>query len=287
MKLLNSLALALCLPAATAVGTPSKAKESGKSREPRYMKGSLPTKALVRAGKAGKAGKGSTGVQTTFSLTTFHKYHHFGFWFIMVHDDTVGPIFTPNEAAIAAMEGMCEAGDPTDMVSAFQGTSGVHSVEGVTGALFGQNWDGLVTESPGAVGVGSLDITVDVPEDNLVTIIAMIANSNDGCIILDGVSTNNGDVHTFVEIDTGTEANSEECGLIAGCGGIDTAGDPGIDNPNCPCGGQGNEGSQEDGEGFMSHHAGVGIANDGLLRFSDWRAPMVVATVNVQSVQIA
>merc|ERR1712127_1183791 len=107
----------------------------------------------------------------------------------------------------------------------------------------------------------------------------MIANSNDGCIILDGVTANEGDVHTFIEIDGGTEENNEECGFLAGCAGL-PGGDASPDNPICPCGPEGNsDANQPDGEGFMSYHDGLGKANGGLLRDSDWRARMVQAVV--------
>lgn len=265
MKLFNLLPLVFSLQAAAAAGTKDeKVQAFGKTRP------SSNTKSNRKL-----AGKGGKSTPTVFNLTTFHKYHHFGFWFLMVHDETVGPLYTPNEPAIAAMEPMCEAGDPADLEIFFEGEPGVFSAEGRVGALFGQNWEGLITEADGEFGIGDIQFEFDVPSGALVTIVGMIANSNDGCIILDGVTAEDGDVHFAVEIDAGTEANDEVCGNLAGCAGLP------FDNAlNCPCGDQGNTGSQADGEGFMSNHDGLGLQNGGLLAESDWRAPMVVATVS-------
>jgi hypothetical protein len=170
---------------------------------------------------------------------------------------------------------MCEAGDPTALAAAFDGAPGVLSVEGRTGALFGQNWDGLITEQDGVFGIGEIQFEFDVPQGALVTIVAMIANSNDGCIIFDGVTAEEGDLHLSQQIDSGTELNDEICGNLAGCAGL-----PSDDALNCPCGPTGNEGAQQDGEGFMTNHDGLGLQNGGLLAESDWRAPMVQATVS-------
>lgn len=267
MKLFKSLLLVFSLQASAAAGIKDKKVEAfGKKSGSIYKKGS---RAL-----GGKGGKVNT---VTVTLETFHKYNYFGFFFIMVHDETVGPLYTPNSPASPGMEQLCETGQPGILIDEFTGADGVFSVENSLTFLFGQNFDGQLGVVPTLTfGVGSHDFEIDVPEGYLVSMIAMIANSNDGCIILDGASVNEGDVHTLIEIDVGTEANNEECGFIAGCAPFL----PTSDAFSCPCGAQSNTGDQPDGEGFMSNHDGLGLQNGGLLAQSDWRASMVTATVS-------
>jgi len=231
-----------------------------------------------------------TSESVTFTLTSLHPYHHFGFWFTMVHDSSVGPLFTPNEAAHPALERLCETGVPDDLVAAFQGQPGVHSAVGTNGALFGQAWSGTDPTGNGDNDVGSLDMEVDLPagggSNNMrVTIVAMIANSNDGCIFLDGVTPDDGEEYTFTEVDIGTEANFETCETVAGCGDL-PGGEQSPDNPLCPCGTRGNMGVQPVGEGFMTLHTGIGRRNNGLFKDSDWRAPMVRAVVRATTNEI-
>lgn len=227
----------------------------------------------------GKGSKTSDDIITTlWDITTFHKYHHFGLFFVMVHDDTVGPLFTPNVQALDGFAFMCEAGDASELVTEFTGQPGVFSVEQVPAVLFGQQF--FFTDqdvSDPLFAIGTLELAIDVPEDYpLVTIVAMIANSNDGCIILDGVNPQPDTTYEFIEIDVGTEANTEACGDIGGCAGIDQSN---IDN--CPCEDMVSQAvnTGPEGELFMSYHDGLGGINSALVT-SDWRAHMVAATVS-------
>jgi len=256
MKLITALTAALCLPSATL------AARMGKASKP---------------SSADMAGSSSV----TFTLTNLHPYHHFGFWFTMVHDSSVGPIFTPNMPAVEGLEQLCETGVPDELVAHFSGMPGVQSAVGTVGALFGEGWAGSNPTGAGDSNVGTLDIQVEYPGEMLVTIVAMIANSNDGCIILDGVTANGGEEYTFTEVDIGTEANMETCGTIGGCGQL-----PGGMGPLCPCGDEGNsDATQPAGEGFMTAHTGLGKRNGGLLVDSDWRQPMVTAVVSGPSIR--
>ena len=133
----------------------------------------------------------------------------------MVHDpDVVPPIYTPGGEPIFELNAMCEFGNPYPISALFGDLKGgVASSEPVGAVLFGSAWATIteVSDSPDPLfGINTLDIPVDfIPDGHVVTAIAMIANSNDGCIFLNGVEVEDGGSYDMIEVDVGTELNGE------------------------------------------------------------------------------
>jgi len=199
----------------------------------------------------------------------------------MVHDDSVDPLYVPDAPAPPGMESMCESGDPTALVAALTGVPGVRDVRTVPGALFAQGWENEdlspLAAAGATFGVGSVTVPVDIPSGFRVTVMMMIANSNDGCVILNGENMVPEQTLSMIEIDAGTEQNTESCDNIFGCLGLPAT----PTGPLCPCGARGNDVDPGNGEGFMSAHPGILGRNDGILIDSDWRQSMVRVTANL------
>jgi len=252
------------------------------------FKGSVNNQKVVKSDATatqGKSAKGATDT-ITLTLTSDHSYQHWGAFFGMIHDDSVGPLFIPNQPASEGLRVECETGSPDGLVAQFSGREGVSFASGTLGVLFPQSFEVLdLSDLPVPAGVGSLDIVLPAPEsDQYITLVGMIAYSNDGCVILDKVQLQPGDVTTMINIDAGTEDNNEVCGATAGCNVLqltqNTIPEGFLGGPACPCGVEGNvPGTDTEGEGFMSLHNGVGLRNN-LLAPQDWRAPMVTVTVS-------
>lgn len=272
----------LCIPAALAGSL-----KGGVSVEKEGLVNKAGGRSLQGKGKGG-GGKGGAGASNavTLTFTTNQRYHHFGNWFFMVHDpDVVPPIYTPGGVPIFELNAMCEFGDPAPISALFgEFEDGVASSEPVGAVLFGSAWaNTLVDVSDPLFGINTLDIPVDIPDGHVVTAIAMIANSNDGCIFLNGVEVEDGGSYDMIEVDVGTELNAETCETIGGCldfGLLDGAMEG---SPLCPCATRGNEADEFPGEGFMARHTGVGVRNDNLFLDLDWRTPMVSVTATFQS----
>lgn len=272
----------LCIPAALAGSL-----KGGVSVEKEGLVNKAGGRSLQGKGKGG-GGKGGAGASNavTLTFTTNQRYHHFGNWFFMVHDpDVVPPIYTPGGVPIFELNAMCEFGDPAPISARFGALEdGVASSEPVGAVLFGSAWaNTLVDVSDPLFGINTLDIPVDIPDGHVVTAIAMIANSNDGCIFLNGVEVEDGGSYDMIEVDVGTELNDETCETIGGCldfGLLDGAMEG---SPLCPCATRGNEADEFPGEGFMARHTGVGVRNDNLFLDLDWRTPMVSVTATFQS----
>jgi len=271
----------LCIPAALAGSL-----KGGVSVEKEGLVNKAGGRSLQSKSKGKGKGKGSA---VTLTFTTNQRYHHFGNWFFMVHDpDVVPPIYTPGGEPIFELNAMCEFGDPGPISELFGGLEdGVVSSEPVLAVLFGSAWATIteVSDSPDPLfGINTLDIPVDfIPDGHVVTAIAMIANSNDGCIFLNGVEVEDGGSYDMIEVDVGTELNDETCETIGGCltfGDLDGAM---AGSSLCPCGPRGNEVEEFPGEGFMNAHTGVGVRNDNLFLDLDWRTPMVSVTATFQS----
>jgi len=218
---------------------------------------------------------------SSLTFESLHPYHHYGFFFVMVHDDSVDPLYVPDAPAPPGMESMCESGDPTALVAALTGVPGVRDVRTVPGALFAQGWENEdlspLAAAGATFGVGSVTVPVDIPSGFRVTVMMMIANSNDGCVILNGENMVPEQTLSMIEIDAGTEQNTESCDNIFGCLGLPAT----PTGPLCPCGARGNDVDPGNGEGFMSAHPGILGRNDGILIDSDWRQSMVRVTANL------
>jgi len=240
-----------------------------------------------KSGKGGKGG-GSAGASNavTLTFTTNQRYHHFGNWFFMVHDPAVvPPIFTPGGVPIFELNAMCEFGNPAPIAELFGNLeAGVASAEPVLAVLFGSAWATTAVDvSDPLFGINTLDIPVDIPDGHVVTAIAMIANSNDGCIFLNGVEVEDGGSYDMIEVDVGTELNDETCDTIGGCLDFGNLVGATAGSPLCPCGPAGNGVPEVAGEGFMARHTGVGVRNNNLFLDLDWRTPMVSVTATFQS----
>jgi hypothetical protein len=270
----------LCIPAALAGSL-----KGGVSVEKEGLVNKAGGRSLL--GKGGKGG-GSAGASNavTLTFTTNQRYHHFGNWFFMVHDPAVvPPIFTPGGVPIFELNAICEFGDPAPIAELFGNLeAGVASAEPVLAVLFGSAWATTAVDvSDPLFGINTLDISVEVPEDHVVTAIAMIANSNDGCIFLNGADVLNGETHEMIEVDVGTELNAETCETIGGCLTFGLLEGAMEGSSLCPCATRGNEAVEVAGEGFMARHTGVGVRNNNLFLDLDWRTPMVSVTASVSS----
>jgi len=157
---------------------------------------------------------------------------------LVLHDTGYGGV-TPGAPASAGLEKLAEGGDNTDFLAA----AGSHAKVNATTA-----GSGII--APG----GSAMVTVSgVPRDGLLlTMAAMLVNTNDAFAALDGVDLNGLDENESrtlqaLAYDAGTEANSEAM----------------ADIPGPAAGGEGFN-AQRDDRDFVAVHPGVIGAGDGL-----------------------
>lgn len=271
----------LCIPAALAGSL-----KGGVSVEKEGLVNKAGGRSLQGKGKSKGGGSAGASNAVTLTFTTNQRYHHFGNWFFMVHDPAVvPPIFTPGGVPIFELNAMCEFGDPGPIAEHFRKLEvGVASAEPVLAVLFGSAWATTAVDvSDPLFGINTLDIPVDIPDGHVVTAIAMIANSNDGCIFLNGVEVEDGGSYDMIEVDVGTELNAETCETIGGCLTFGLLEGAMEGSPLCPCATRGNEAVEVAGEGFMARHTGVGVRNNNLFLDLDWRTPMVSVTATFQS----
>ena len=284
---------------ALVMGAVSGDKVKGLRKEKRNLMGGafngMHEDTSSRSAKKGGAKKGSPEVGTadaapsslTLTLTNLHAFHHFGLWFVAVHEPGALEVFKPNVPASAGLGTLCMTGDASGLVAEAENLPGVTHVAQELAILQTPAFEAIGSlpgTSPAGIGLanGSLDLSVPLASANsVVTVVAMIANSNDGCVILNAKKLRPGMTVPFVEIDVGTEGNDEACENIGGCGaGVfgDAAVDTALSEPEnklCPCPlNTGNTGTPIAGEGFMSYHRGVTT-----LPGNDWRDHMVWATV--------
>lgn len=193
--------------------------------------------------KAGK--KGAKVREMALTVTNLHATQFMGFFFLMIHDDTVPKIFTIGEPASVNFEWLTEVGNPGPLVEYYETMDGVYSAIDTQGI-----------SKPG----GSYTIPFTIPDGYYVTLATMVAGTNDGFVAINGESVNTGDVHYMIVHDAGTENNDESCDTVPG-------------PPTCTGLNEGFNESREGAEGFVTLHRGIGGRNNELLD-NDWRGPV-------------
>jgi hypothetical protein len=207
----------------------------------------------------------------TFENVTWRQA--FGQWFIMVHDPSVPSPFAFNTPASQSVGLLCELGDPSVLVATYEGMEGVTSVTVIPNnlAFLGPNPAGDRPFVEPLATSPLLPVDLDVPVGQVVTVGAMMNQSNDGCVVLNAQTLYPGTTYPLLDMDAGTKGNIETC---TSTGGIFGRG---------PC--QGlviedfafNEG-REGAEGFITTHRGIGATNPDFAHL-DWRGPQVYAHV--------
>jgi hypothetical protein len=211
----------------------------------------------------------------------------FSEFFVMVHDETVEPIFTLGDEPFESLAILAEDGstyifsfseqqqhqkqseqinlsrfflslpslschtDATALVLDYEGTAGVLSAE-----VF----------SEGAPFVLGQEVTIPVWVNKFyqyVTIAAMAINTNDAFVAINGMALVPGDRVTSVGYDAGSEENNENCDSIPGPACDATTGNAVSGN----------------GEGFVHVSRGIHGIEDLAPEQYDWRNPMMLVNV--------
>lgn len=168
-------------------------------------------------------------------------------FFVVVHDDTVPPVFTLGEASSSELQSLAEGGDTSSLVASYTGMSGVSEAFGTTtGAL-----------PPGDSMSFEVTVNGNFP---FVSFVSMAVNTNDCFVGISSMPLEAGQTIWSPGYDAGSEENNELCSSIPG--------------PACPDG-SGNVASGN-GEGFVHIHRGFfGIGGDLAESSYDWRNPML------------
>ncbi|KAL3939204.1 MAG: hypothetical protein SGARI_001454 [Bacillariaceae sp.] len=190
----------------------------------------------------------------TLTVTNLSFQQPFSGFFVMVHDDTINPLYVMGEASSPELARLAEDGDPSMLEDLYDGPDG--PAPGVDDAF-------VFNAGAPYFGGDTFEIEVEVSRQYpLVTIASMAINTNDCFVALNGVEVYNGMVVDAPGLDAGSEINNERCDSIPG--------------PACAESTlQGNSADGE-GEGFVHVHRGFfGLTDDLSEQGYDWRNPMM------------
>ena len=204
--------------------------------------------------------RGRRGRRTmTLTVTNLAFQQPFSPFFVMVHDDTIFPLYVQGEMASPELARLAEDGDASMLVDLYNGPDG--PAPGVDDAFI------FNAEAP-YFGGETLEIEVEVSRRYpLVTIASMAINTNDCFVALNGVEVYDGMVLDTPGLDSGSEVNNERCDSIPGpaCADSELTG-------NSADGG---------GEGFVHVHRGFfGVGGELTAQGYDWRNPMMRVEVS-------
>jgi hypothetical protein len=187
----------------------------------------------------------------TLYITNLSVRQPFAAFFVMTHNDMVGPLYKFGYPSSDALAKLAETGSPAGLVDKFSEADGV-------GEAFAFN--------EGAPYFGGDSLTIEVPvseEYPYVTIATMAIHTNDCFVAINGMKLKKGDTLFLPGLDSGSEENNENCGSMPGPACADFPGNTADGN----------------GEGFVHVHQGFfGIGDLPDARY-DWRNPMAQVKV--------